>query len=337
MDKNDANLLLSLSDDLIARIVQDLGGRDVRRVCPRLAAVFDAHNRRMVLQKDRSSEYPGDSKLLALASSVTDLTVKSSFPRFRLARILEAVAPRLTSLCMHGCANRVVPPLTPFQALQRLDLRSTHVDVARLSSIARSLRHLDIGYNTNLIGKMRMVGEALGRLTELESLDLESVHMGCEGVEALAGNLPASLLRLNLSYNDVDEDAGADALARALRGLPKLQELDLANFCAMNRSLAESLAHLTDMRKLILSSNHGIGSTAEHLAASFVEMPRLRDLDLEDNSLDAGAIETLLLEKGSRLTSLRRLKLGFNYRLEDEFREKLHAVFPDAAIDIELQ
>jgi Leucine-rich repeat (LRR) protein len=322
-------MLLLLSDDLIITIVLNLGGKDVRRVCKRLKTIFDGCNRRMVLKKGLAP-FP-EEKLTALAPSITDLTVDLTYPFSRLAMILH---PRLTSLCMRFCTR--LPQLTQFRSLERLDLQWTSVEAAPLAAclrnLAESLLHLNIGGTSKLIYGMDTVGAAIGQLTKLESLRLESIHMRSAGIAALTPHLPATLRLLDLGCNDIEGD-GAEALAQSLAGLACLRELDIS-YIYMTSSLADCLGKLTGLRELVLSNSSSpvlschssVSSVIKQLATSLKAMSVLRHLDLKNNLL---GVENAMLLVPSMPSSLTSLDLSYNL-FDDEQAAEMRSMLPSS-------
>jgi len=257
---------------------------------------------------------------------------------------------------------------TPLLALERLELSDNKLTAAGVealvrSSLAATLRHLDIGAND--VGAKGAQAIADAKLPKLEVLNASACELGDAGLAKLLGSktLPA-LAELELHDNDLTKKTcaalattalpvrflqlngiaagpeGAKQLAAAK--LPKLVGLDLSGAKIGDAGAAALAGFKSKLACLYLSGNAITAAGAQALARS-PALKGLRDLNLDRNAIgDAGvaalvesmrALERVWLENNG-LTGAAVAELAKLPRLTDvELRGNKLGAAGDAAYD----
>ena len=154
----------------------------------------------------------------------------------------------------------------------------------------------------------------MGKLTQLQFLNLGDNEIGDAGAKALAPHLGklTQLQSLNLNLTEIDI-AGAKALAPHLGKLTQLQSLDLGgnSIGAGVKALAPHLGKLTQLQSLNLGGNSieitGVKALAPHLG----KLTQLQSLNLGGNSIEIAGVKALAPHLG-KLTQLQSLNLESN-------------------------
>ena len=204
------------------------------------------------------------------------------------------------SICVAGAAT-LVEPLGALTALTALDLSGNRLDrVTEDGVLPRALsclsRLADLRLErTGIDGaSAAALAERLGSLYTLTALSLCQNHFGCDGVQSLAP---------------------------ALRRLPRLASLDLADTAVLGAgtaALAVHLSALTTLTAVCLSGNQFLEESDEMMLGLIEGLPpalsclsRLADLRLSSYSIEASDAAALAATL-RRLTALTRLHLCGN-------------------------
>ena len=211
----------------------------------------------------------------------------------------------------------------------RLSRNSLHSGVSHL---AENLHHVPQLTKLELV-KVQM-GEkecaalvaSLQYLNKLEKLDMASNALG-HGIIELAKNLNSvpNLTKLNLSDTNMGEDE-ASALARALKDVPELSNLDMARNALGHGiiELAKNLNSVPNLTKLNLSDTNMGEDEASALARALKDVPELSDLNLGWNPLGRGVRD--LVQHLSSVPKLECLFLSSVQMTKTEIEELCTAV-----------
>jgi len=126
--------------------------------------------------------------------------------------------------------------------LSHLDLSSNRVkkSMAQLCMVLGEwLSYLDLSDNAMGVEGAMALGTRLGALSRLEHLNISGNAIGSLGVQALMPSLPPLLQVLDLSANNIDQEAGPAIASRLMAGgLTRLRLLNLAdNYLAVDGAL----------------------------------------------------------------------------------------------------
>ena len=182
-------------------------------------------------------------------------------------------SPNLHELCLswnpvHSGVSHLANNLHHTPRLTILELTSVKMGEKECAALAASLQYL------NKLKKLNMSHNALGH-----------------GIIELAKNLNSvpNLTWLNLSYTNIGEDE-ASALARALKGVPELSNLDMTHNALGHGiiELGKNLNSVPNLTELHLSYTNMGEDEASALARALKGVPELSTLDLEWNPLGRG-------------------------------------------------
>jgi len=258
-----------------------------------------------------------------------------------LARALEAI-PLLHELNLGQCQigpagmEKLAPALKKMTQLRVLNLQSNHLGLDGHSFLAVALRALpnlqDLNLRSTSLGVdgLTALKDALVKLTQLHTLDLGGNRLNREGCAALAPILKKlkQLQTLNLAGIAVIDADGLKKLDPTLRGLNRLQHLDLSNNECRNGhllarvlksvggglktlglegmgslnhqwgTLAYPLAACVKLRELNLGNNGLLASDARQLIPALAGLQHLEVLGLHGNALNDGSLSELLPKLG---------------------------------------
>ncbi|XP_066019787.1 NLR family CARD domain-containing protein 4-like [Pocillopora verrucosa] len=197
-------------------------------------------------------------------------------------------SPNLHELCLscnplHSCVSHLAKNLHHTPRLTILELACVEMGEKECAALAASLQYL------NKLERLNMSYNALGH-----------------GIIELAKNLNSvpNLTWLDLSCTKIGEDE-ASALARALKDVPELSDLDMA-FNALGHGiieLAKNLNSVPNLTKLnLLDTNMG-EDEASALARALKDVPELSNLFLGWNPLGRGVRDLV-----QHLSSVPKLK-----------------------------
>ena len=156
----------------------------------------------------------------------------------------------------------------------------------------------------------------LSSCPNLQSLELCDNDIKVQGAQKLATNLHhcTKLTKLNFNENSIGKD-GAKAIIRNLNRCTQVKELDLCNN-KIGRSvetLAASLCHYTQLKKLALSDNNIGEESANALAIHIHHCAELNDLDLSINEINENGANALANDNSlCRCIQLQKVKLNGN-------------------------
>ena len=182
-------------------------------------------------------------------------------------------SPNLHELCLswnplHSGVSHLVENLHHTPQLTKLELIHVQMGEKECAALAASLQYLN----------------------KLEELDMSNNALG-HGIIELAKNLNSvpNLTWLNLSYTNIGEDE-ASALARALKGVPELSNLDMTHNALGHGiiELGKNLNSVPNLTELHLSYTNMGEDEASALARALKGVPELSTLDLEWNPLGRG-------------------------------------------------
>ena len=193
-----------------------------------------------------------------------------------------------------------------------------------VSHLARNLHHvpqlteLELEYVEMGEKECAALAASLQYLNKLERLVIANNALG-HGIIELAKNLNSvpNLTELNLSDTNMGKDE-ASALARALKDVPELSDLDMACNALGHEiiELAKNLNSVPNLTKLDLSDTNMGEDEASALARALKDVPELSDLDMNHNALGHGIIE--LAKNLNSVPNLTELNLSDTNMGEDE-------------------
>ena len=197
---------------------------------------------------------------------------------------------------LHSVVSHLVENLHHVPQLTVLELSYVQMGEKECAALAASLKYL------NKLEKLYLYHNALGH-----------------GIIELAKNLNSvpNLTGLDLSDTNMGEDE-ASALARALKDVPELSDLDMA--CnALGHGiieLAKNLNSVPNLNQLYLSYTNMGENEVSALARALKDVPELSDLDMAHNALGHGIIE--LAKNLNGVPNLTKLDLSHTNMGEDE-------------------
>ena len=193
-----------------------------------------------------------------------------------------------------------------------------------VSHLAKNLHHtprltiLELGFVEMGEKECAALAASLQYLNKLEILNIAYNALG-HGIIELAKNLNSvpNLTKLNLSSTNMGEDE-ASALARALKDVPELSDLDMADNAQGHGiiELAKNLNSVPNLTQLNLSDTNMGKDEASALARALKNVPELSDLDMTFNALGHGIIE--LAKNLNSVPNLTWLNLSYTNIGEDE-------------------
>ena len=213
-------------------------------------------------------------------------------------------SPNLHELCLsrnplHSGVSHLAENLHHVPQLTELELAKVQMGEKECAALAASLQYL------NKLKKLNMSHNALGH-----------------GIIELAKNLNSvpNLTWLNLSYTHIGEDE-ASALARALKGVPELSNLDMTHNALGHGiiELGKNLNSVPNLTKLYLSYTNMGEDEASALARALKGVPELNSLYLEWNPLGRGVRD--LAQHLSSVPKLRLLLLSGVQMTKTEIEE----------------
>uniref|UniRef100_A0A7S1TN79 Disease resistance R13L4/SHOC-2-like LRR domain-containing protein n=1 Tax=Erythrolobus australicus TaxID=1077150 RepID=A0A7S1TN79_9RHOD len=169
-----------------------------------------------------------------------------------------------------------------------------------------------------MLGALR-ASKALSRLVVLRL-------SGCIGIDDQDGASWAAELA-SIRELDVARTATGDALVKRLRGLQSLQALDLSYTNVSDRPLVDTLATLSNLRRLRLESCRLISDFALEAGVSLLRT--LRDLDLSDTAVSSYGVSDLKALKQLRTLNLARTHIA------DHALDSLTSVQSIAQLDLD--
>ena len=213
-------------------------------------------------------------------------------------------SPNLHELCLswnplHSGVSHLAENLHHVPQLTKLELTYVQMGEKECAALAASLQYL------NKLKKLNMSHNALGH-----------------GIIELAKNLNSvpNLTWLNLSYTNIGEDE-ASALARALKGVPELSNLDMTHNALGHGiiELGKNLNSVPNLTELHLSYTNMGEDEASALARALKGVPELSTLDLEWNPLGRGVRD--LAQHLSSVPKLWHLRLSGVQMTKTEIEE----------------
>ena len=175
----------------------------------------------------------------------------------------------------------------------------------------------------------------------LLELNLSNVSMGHYGSQAIAGHLPRTLQRLNLSHNAMGPD-GLWKLAETLQSLHEMRHLDLSYNQILDDGCLEIAKHtLPSTPKLatLHLAGNGMGDTGLQALAAALAGTHVRELDLRDNritNVGATALAELALSSSTALPQDEEQESGTSEEEKEEDSESIASI-PDLAPVSQLQ
>ena len=198
-----------------------------------------------------------------------------------------------------------------------INLSNRNIDDVNINTLmalivnVNNLLTLNLSFNRISDKGVNEITEKIKTLTSLDTLVLEGNYIGQESLTNLIINLPNSLTKLYLSFNDIQNEC-LIKLTNKLQSLNKLTHLHLANTnIGINKNKMELLIKTLPKSLIDLNlADNNIGPDGVSVIATKLQtLPSLNSLNLSNNNIGPDSIINLI---SNLSTSLRRLFLSGN-------------------------